>query len=131
MSFFCKFENGAYAKVWKVFRREEKYIDVSADTSEKDTDGKWRNSKWDMRLVGHAKNDLKDIQEGERIVITSAKITNESYKDKEGNWKTSLKVVVLEAHRAGENANGETAAPRTKTTSHPAPAVADDGDAPW
>lgn len=86
-----------YAKVWKV-DKSDKYIDLQATTSEKDKDGNYINSGWFPRLIGHAFNSLKDtIKEGDTLVITKCKMTNERYKDAEGNNKSRFKFVVLEA----------------------------------
>lgn len=86
-----------YAKVWNV-EKSEKYIDLQVTTSEKDKDGNYINSGWFPRLIGHAFNALKDtIKEGDVLVITKCKITNERYKDGEGNKKSRFKFVVLEA----------------------------------
>lgn len=86
-----------YAKVWKV-DKSEKYIDLQVTTSEKDKEGNYINSGWFPRLIGHAFNSLKDtIKEGDTLVITKCKITNERYKDDEGNTKSRFKFVVLEA----------------------------------
>lgn len=86
-----------FAKVWKV-EKSEKYIDLQVTTSEKDKEGNYVNSGWFPRLIGHAFNVLKDtIKEGDTLIITKCKITNERYKDDEGNKKSRFKFVVLEA----------------------------------
>lgn len=86
-----------YAKVWKV-DKHEKYIDLQATTSEKDTDGNYINSGWFPRLIGHAFNSLKDkIKEGDRLIITKSKMTNERYTAQDGSTKSAFKFVVLEA----------------------------------
>ena len=86
-----------FAKVWKV-EKSEKYIDLQVTTSEKDKEGNYVNSGWFPRLIGHAFNALKDaIKEGDTLIITKCKITNERYEDNEGNKKSRFKFVVLEA----------------------------------
>lgn len=86
-----------YAKVWKVDKKE-KYIDLQVTTSEKDSEGNYINSGWFPRLIGHAFNSLKDtIKEGDVIIITKCKISNERYEDSEGKTKSRLKFVILEA----------------------------------
>lgn len=87
-----------YAKVWKISKRDEKYLDIQVTTSEKDKDGNYVNSGWFPRLVGHAFNSLKDtLKEGDRITITKAKLSNERYTDRDGNTKSSFRFIVLEA----------------------------------
>lgn len=86
-----------YAKVWKV-EKFDKYIDLQATTSEKDKDGNYINSGWYPRLIGHAFNSLKDtIKEGDTIIFTKSKLSNERYVDNEGNKKSRFRFVVFEA----------------------------------
>jgi hypothetical protein len=89
--------NPIYGKVWKIMRTEQKYMDVRMSTSSKDSDGKWVDSTWFPRLMGHAFNSLKDkLKEGDRIVITKAILENTSY-EKDGAKKSSFRFRVLEA----------------------------------
>lgn len=106
-----------YAKVWKVDKKE-KYIDLQATTSEKDKDGNYINSGWFPRLIGHAFNTVKDtIKEGDVLIITKSKMTNERYEDSEGNTKSRFRFIVLEA-----TIDESKAATETKETT-PAPAA--------
>ena len=121
--------NPIYGKVWKIMRTEQKYMDVRMTTSSKDSDGKWVDSTWFPRLMGHAFNSLKDtLKEGDRIVITKAIIENPSYEDKEGVKKSSFRFRILEASVANGDANatdgGEDAA------TEEAPAQSKD-ECPW
>lgn len=96
MIFFKNSE--AYGKVWKI-TKNEKYLDVQMTTSEKDTEGNYVNSRWFPRIIGHAFNSLKDIlKEGDRIVITKAKFSNESYAAKDGTTKSAFRFLILEAN---------------------------------
>ena len=121
-----------FAKVWKV-EKAEKYIDLQVTTSEKDKEGNYINSGWFPRLIGHAFNALKDtIKEGDTLIITKCKITNERYEDNEGNKKSRFKFVVLDASIAEFNAdtedkNGTQAEPQTKSES----AENKDDACPW
>ena len=109
-----------YAKVWKV-EKFDKYIDLQATTSEKDKEGNYINSGWFPRLIGHAFNALKDsLKEGDTLIITKSKMTNERYEDKEGNKKSRFKFVVLEATISEPRENDET----TNTATSPTPATA-------
>lgn len=108
-----------FAKVWKV-DKSEKYIDLQVTTSEKDKEGNYVNSGWFPRLIGHAFNALKDtIKEGDTLIITKCKITNERYKDDDGNTKSRFKFVVLEASIDEPKENNETPA-TTPAASAPA-----------
>ena len=65
------------------------------------------NSNWFARAIGKAFNQLKDISEGDRVVITKAKLSNETY-EKDGKKKSALKFLILELEskdneRAAEN----------------------------
>ncbi len=48
------FVSNKYAKIWKIFKAEEKYVDLAVSTSEKGQDGEFRNSNWRARAIGHA-----------------------------------------------------------------------------
>ena len=112
---FCK--SKIYAKVWNAELSESgKYMDLKISTSEKkEKEGEepeFINSSWFARAVGHAVNSLKNITEGARIEITSAKLTNVYNKEKE---KAYFNFVILEAKIAGD---GETA-PATVAAAKP------------
>ena len=120
-----------YAKVWKV-DKHEKYIDLQATTSEKDTDGNYINSGWFPRLIGHAFNSLKDkIKEGDRLIITKSKMTNERYTAQDGSLKSAFKFVVLEAEieEPKDSASAAPAQSAPAQTAAAAPAAND--TCPW
>lgn len=86
-----------FAKVWKIDKKD-KYADLRISTSEKvekDGNTSYINSNWFARVVGKAFNQLKDINEGDRVVITKAKLSNEQY-EKDGEKRNAFKFVVLE-----------------------------------
>ena len=86
-----------FAKVWKIDKKD-KYADLRISTSEKvekDGNTSYVNSNWFARAVGKAFNQLKDINEGDRVVITKAKLSNESY-EKDGQKRSAFRFVVLE-----------------------------------
>ncbi len=123
-----------YAKVWKV-DKAEKYIDLQVTTSEKDKEGNYINSGWFPRLIGHAFNSLKDtIKEGDTLVITKSKITNERYEDNEGNRKSRFKFIVLEASvsepREAEKSNQSTTSAAPDSPAQNSDATSKDS-CPW
>lgn len=90
-------ENKIFAKVWKIDKKD-KYADLRISTSEKvekDGETSYINSNWFVRAVGKAFNQLKDINEGDRVVITKAKLSNEQY-EKDGEKRSAFRFVVLE-----------------------------------
>ena len=93
-----------YAKLWKVFRETDKYVDCSVGTSEKKQDGTYENSSWNARLIGKALNQYKkgDLEEGEQYAIRG-KLTNVRYQDENGDWRDSYRLIVLETGPAGED----------------------------
>lgn len=82
--------NKAYAKVWKV-ERKENYIALNISTGDKQQDGTYKNSSWNARLVGKAK-DIQ-VNEGDRIEIKSAKIENIYDKETNKNW---LNIIIFD-----------------------------------
>ena len=92
---FC--HDKIYAKVWKV-TPSEKYLDLQISTSEKDREGNYVNSSWFPRCIGHAFNSLNGkLKEGDRITITTSKLSNEKYTAKDGSIKSAFRFLILEA----------------------------------
>lgn len=124
---FCS--NQIYGKVWNITRPEGKnYMELRISTREKGQDGQVTYSSWFPRVIGHAFNSLKDLKEGDNILITKAKLTNEGYTDKEGNKKSAFRFVIMEA--TIQNENNQSTAPSD------APAVNEeenpkDDSCPW
>jgi len=105
--------NKIYAKVWKIDKKE-KYADLQISTSEKiEKDGNtdFINSSWFARVIGKGFNQLKDINEGDRVIITKAKLSNEPY-EKDGKKRSAFKFVVLEFE-----SKEDVEAPETNNTS--------------
>lgn len=126
-----------YAKVWKIFGVDGKYADMNISTSEKKQDGTYANSSWPARAIGHALQQVKTgkIKEGNTYAITQAKVSNESYKDKDGNWKNNLRLLVMEfgpSGADGQNAS-QNAKPKatTPTKGVDVSAANDDEEEPW
>lgn len=119
-----------YAKVWKI-QEHEKYLDLQISTSEKDAEGNYVNSSWFPRAIGHAFNTLKgNLKEGDRLVITKCKLTNEKYTARDGTVKSGFKFVILEAS-VEENNNKAVqpgAQPASAAVSEPAKG---DDTCPW
>lgn len=118
-------DSNIYAKVWKV-TKSDKYIDLRISTSEKDSEGGYVNSNWFPRLIGHAFNSLKDtIKEGDKIIITKAKLSNENYKTQDGVTKSAFRFIILEANiadadetSASNSGEVNTAPQQTQTTTN-------------
>ena len=119
--------NQIYAKVWKI-KSAEKYIDLQVTTSEKDADGNYKNSGWFPRAIGHAANSLKNIKEGDRIIITKAKLTNERFEDANGNKKSAFRFLILEASIV-DNAEATKPAATTQTPTKAEPEQTE--ECPW
>lgn len=96
------FVSNKYAKIWKIFKTEEKYVDLSVSTSEKDRDGEFRNSNWRARAIGHAFQQYKngEVSEGNQYAIRG-KLTNERYQDDDGNWKDNYRLLIMDFGEAG------------------------------
>ena len=88
-----------YAKVWKV-EKKENYVALNISTSDKQQDGTYKNSSWNCRLVGQAKDFI--VNEGDRITITSAKIENIYNKEQGKSW---LNIIVFEFENENVNNN--------------------------
>jgi hypothetical protein len=84
-----------YGKVWNVDKKE-KYTDITISTGDKQQDGTWKNSSWRCRLVGQAKD--VEVNQGDKVIITSAKIENIWDKDNKKEW---LKLIVFDIEVEG------------------------------
>lgn len=132
---FC---NGQiYAKVWKATPAENgKYIDLRISTSEKGQDGNFVNSTWFPRAIGHAANSLKGVKDGDRILITKAKFTNESREISEGNRRSYFNFRILEAKILSEDnqhqSSHDAEAVKKEPTLPPSTPIIDEAeDCPW
>ena len=89
--------NPFYATVWSV-ETLEKRISMRISTGEKQQDGTWKDSNWWVVATGHAFNALKDkVQQGDRIRVNKAKITNELYVNKDGDKRSKFNFVLIDA----------------------------------
>ena len=113
-----------YAKVWKVFRQEDKYVDLSVSTSEKNRDGDYENSNWNARLIGKAFNQFKkgDIKEGENYAIRG-KLTNVRYEGDDGKWHDNYRLLILETGPAGKDIDADAAETSSKKPAAQRPAA--------
>ena len=130
---FCN--NTVYGKVWKI-TKNEKYLDLQMTTSEKTqgTEGEYINSGWFPRVIGHAFNTIKDtIKEGDTIVITKCKFTNERYTAEDGSKKSAgIRLIVLDAHIDSKEMSSEYYEEVAKPEStQEAATTADTEDDPW
>ena len=126
--------NPIYGKVWKIMRTEQKYMDVRMTTSAKDSDGKWIDSTWFPRLMGHAFNSLKGtLKDGDKIVITKAIIENPPYDAPDGTKKSSFKFRILEASISNgeQNRDSETTEDAAPTTQEQDNVPAAKDECPW
>lgn len=129
----------AFAKVWKI-ESKEKYDDLRISTSEKDNreEGKFINSNWFARTIGHAHQQIAngEFKEGDRVKIVKGKVSNETY-EKDGEKKSMLRVTILELGSVDGNsapakpAAKDTKAKKTAAKSKAAAEELDDSDLPF
>ena len=93
--------NKGFFKVWKVDKKE-KYTNLNCSTSDKQQDGTYKNSNWNVKLVGKA-NDLI-VAEKDTLIVKNAKVENIWDKEKERNW---LNVIVFDAEVQGQAPNND------------------------
>jgi hypothetical protein len=89
--------------VWKV-EGKGKYSEVSFSSSRKEQGegGAWLNSNWSfVRFVGKAHTKANELQAKDRIVLTKAAMTKESYeKDGEKQYPKNPAMVVFDFEMA-------------------------------
>lgn len=81
-----------YVKVWKA-ENKGKFISLQCSTSEKNQQGEYENSSWNVILVGNAYDQGKHLEKGDTFTINKGKITNVYNKKHE---KSFLNVVVFD-----------------------------------
>ena len=119
-----------FMRVWKI-DSHEKYTDLRASTSERKEDGGYINSNWFPRCIGHAHNKMKDVKEGDTIVVTSFRISNETGKGRDGATHSYFRMLLLDFELSGKANGGQQAsqpAPKQKEEAEPAEEA---DDAPW
>lgn len=98
-----------YAFVNTVQTRENNgvtYTTYGIATSSKKQDGTYENSTWWASLMGEArkKNDMRPLVKGDKIAITSLKLTNVAKKQPDGSWgKPFLNVAIGNYDLQGAN----------------------------
>lgn len=109
--------NDAYAKIWKI-ESKDKYDDLRISTSEKDNreEGKFINSNWFARCIGHAHQQIAngEFAEGDRVKIVKGKVSNETY-EKDGEKRSMLRVTILELASTDSNNAQPTTEQKTET----------------
>lgn len=118
-----------YARVWDV-TRTEKYTDLRVSTSEKRDDGTYANSNWFFRCIGHAHNKAKDLKKNDNIKVTRMKLTNETYNTKDGQKRSSLRVLVFE-FEDNNNRGQQQNADQQESKPAPTPETEDDESMPF
>lgn len=115
-----------YAKVWDA-TDEGKYLDLRISTSEKKQDGNYVNSNWFARAIGKAMDNLKKVKKGDSIVITTAKLSNEAFENKEGQKRSRFSFLIIDAEIQGaKSAANKTAYKAPEKDEEP-----EDEDGPW
>ena len=114
---------------------EEKVVRARYSTSEKNQNGDYINSSWNIVFLGGALEKAKQLKDRQRIHINKAKLTNRSYKDKEGNsnwWMqiTAFDFDILE-HGTKSNNNNTTDKTVNKSKQADKPQEIDEDDLPF
>ena len=79
-----------FFKVWKI-EDKGKYSLCNVSTGDKQQDGTYKNSSWQLKLIGN-KGD-RNLLEGDTIITKKAKVENIYDKEKKRSW---LNVIVFD-----------------------------------
>lgn len=113
---------------------EEKVVKARYSTSEKDQNGDYINSSWNIIFLGGALEKAKQLKDRQRIHINKAKLTNRSYKDKEGNSKWWMQITVFDfdvLEHGKKNNNDSVDKPANKSKQADKPQEIDEDDLPF
>lgn len=83
-----------FVKVMKV-EDKGKYVKATLSTSEKKQDGTYEYSNWFSTFVGNSVDKAKKLNEGDKITVTKAKLTNVYNKEKKQSY-TNMTVFAFE-----------------------------------
>ena len=83
-----------YVKVMKV-EDKGKYVKATLSTSEKKQDGTHEYSSWLSTFVSNSVDNAKKLNEGDKITVTKAKLTNVYNKEKKQSY-TNMTVFAFE-----------------------------------
>lgn len=100
--FYCE---NSYGSIFNV-EVEEKRVKGRLSTSEKNKNGDFINSYWNVVFVGNAYESAKSLTDKDRIHINKCKITNEPYTTKAGDKSTWLQVTVFDFEKLEHNSSG-------------------------
>jgi hypothetical protein len=93
----------SYGSVYDV-KVEEKRVKANYGTGDKQQDGTYKNSYWNVVFIGGAFEKAKTLTDKDRIHITKAKLTNELYTPKDSDKKrTWLQLTVFEFEKHGDD----------------------------
>jgi|GEM_PF-613291 len=114
---------------------EEKVVRARYSTSEKNQNGDYINSSWNIVFLGGALEKAKQLKDRQRIHINKAKLTNRSYKDKEGNSKWWMQITTFDfdilEHGTKSNNNNTTDKTVNKSKQADKPQEIDEDDLPF
>ena len=114
---------------------EEKVVRARYSTSEKNQNGDCINSSWNIVFLGGALEKAKQLKDRQRIHINKAKLTNRSYKDKEGNSKWWMQITAFDfdilEHGTKSNNNNTTDKTVNKSKQADKPQEIDEDDLPF
>lgn len=93
-------------KVWDYkISQSGKSAEVRATTSEKNSEGKYIDSTWFIRICGEAFRKLGELKKGDRIEVKEAKLSNTSYRTDDGRFRNSFGFLVFDADLFTGNLN--------------------------
>jgi len=118
-------EKFTYANVFEV-KVENKFVSARISTSRK-KDEEYVNSGWSAVFIGDCLKDAKSLEDRDRIKITNAYVSNETYLNKDGEKRTFTKVTIFNFEIASDTKK-EKYKEKTKKSSTNNRAVDDDED---
>ena len=116
-----------YAKIWKI-EYGEKFVKAQISTSRKDKKtNEYINSPWHATFVGNCVDSAKQLNEGDKIQISSAQIENA--KGKDGKYYVNMIIFGFSADDGGNNQQSSPRPVNSKRTQNlDVPPAYDDSD---
>ena len=103
------FANNNYAKVWKIFpknEKDQKYTSVQLSTSRKQKDGNYKTDfSGYVRMIGDAEEKAKELEAQDRIKLLKTGVTN--FYNKEAKKKSADQFICFDFDFVNEQKQAE------------------------
>jgi len=124
-------DNPAFGNVFDV-EIKDKYVKAKLSTSRRDQNDAYVNSSWFVKFVGKSVTDAKNLEDRDRIKVTSGYVSNETYMPAGGDKPksfASMTIFEFELYTHSDTSSNKPK-PKPKKRSEPDEQEIDEDDTP-